>query len=97
MAGKSDKRRKGANDDLYLKNNPFPSLLERRQFREAQERKSEHMRQIADALCATEEKGKMRATEMRNDLRRWAEAESLQQPESKPQPASVPAKGGKGS
>ena len=50
-----------------------------------------------DRIFGKKEEGKMRATEMRNDLRRWAEAESLQQPESKPQPASVPAKGGKGS
>lgn len=35
MSGKGDKRRPGANDALYLKNNPFPSLLERRKEREA--------------------------------------------------------------
>lgn len=37
MAGKGDGRRKGANDNLYLKNNPFPSLLERRKERERAE------------------------------------------------------------
>lgn len=37
MAGKGDGRRKGANDNLYLKNNPFPSLLERRKEKERAE------------------------------------------------------------
>ena len=36
MSGKGDKRRKGANDANYLKNNPFPSLLERRKAERAQ-------------------------------------------------------------
>ena len=34
MAGKGSGRRPGANDALYLKNNPFPSLLERRKEKE---------------------------------------------------------------
>ena len=36
MSGKGSGRRKGANDALYLKNNPFPSLLERRKAERAQ-------------------------------------------------------------
>ena len=40
MAGKGDGRRKGANDALYLKNNPFPSLLERRKEREEKAREA---------------------------------------------------------